>query len=73
MLGTGESGKSTVFKQMRIINSTGYSAGELKQYPAMQNYSFAPGPFEGVRCADPGELLDPEKGLPPPKKELAIT
>ena len=32
LLGAGESGKSTVFKQMRIINSTGYSEGELKQF-----------------------------------------
>ena len=32
LLGAGESGKSTVFKQMRIINASGYSPGELKQF-----------------------------------------
>ena len=32
LLGAGESGKSTVFKQIRIINSSGYSEGELKQF-----------------------------------------
>ena len=32
LLGAGESGKSTVFKQMRIINASGYSEGELKQF-----------------------------------------
>ena len=32
LLGAGESGKSTVFKQMRIINAAGYSSGELRQF-----------------------------------------
>ena len=32
LLGAGESGKSTVFKQMRIINASGYSSGELRQF-----------------------------------------
>ena len=32
LLGAGESGKSTVFKQIRIINSAGYSESELKQF-----------------------------------------
>ena len=32
LLGAGESGKSTIFKQMRIINASGYSEGELRQF-----------------------------------------
>ena len=32
ILGAGESGKSTVFKQMRIINAAGYSSAELRQF-----------------------------------------
>ena len=32
LLGAGESGKSTIFKQMRIINATGYSEAELAQF-----------------------------------------
>jgi len=32
LLGAGESGKSTIFKQLRIINSTGYSPNELDQF-----------------------------------------
>ena len=32
LLGAGESGKSTIFKQMRIINSAGYSTSELSQF-----------------------------------------
>ena len=33
VLGTGESGKSTVFKQMsRCVGSTGYTESELKQF-----------------------------------------
>ena len=32
LLGAGESGKSTLFKQMRIIHDGGYSPDECKQY-----------------------------------------
>ena len=32
LLGAGESGKSTLFKQMRIIHDSGYSLYECKQY-----------------------------------------
>lgn len=32
LLGAGESGKSTIFKQMKIINAEGYSAEERKSY-----------------------------------------
>ena len=32
LLGAGESGKSTVFKQMRLVHSTGYSESELRQF-----------------------------------------
>lgn len=32
LLGAGESGKSTIFKQMRIINSSGYTSAELRQF-----------------------------------------
>ena len=31
LLGTGESGKSTLFKQMRVLYGTGYSEEERKQ------------------------------------------
>lgn len=32
MLGTGESGKSTIVKQMRIIHHNGYTRDELLRY-----------------------------------------
>ena len=32
LLGAGESGKSTIFKQMRIIHERGYSAEELRDF-----------------------------------------
>lgn len=32
MLGAGESGKSTVLKQMRLIHAKGFSAAERKQW-----------------------------------------
>ena len=32
LLGAGESGKSTIFKQMKVINKDGYSPKELKEY-----------------------------------------
>ncbi|KAK0541721.1 Guanine nucleotide-binding protein alpha-2 subunit, partial [Tilletia horrida] len=32
LLGSGESGKSTIVKQMKIIHQNGYSAEELMQY-----------------------------------------
>ena len=32
LLGAGESGKSTIVKQMKIIHEKGYSMDELKQY-----------------------------------------
>lgn len=32
LLGAGESGKSTIFKQMRIIHERGYSADELRDF-----------------------------------------
>ena len=35
LLGAGESGKSTIVKQMRIIHDDGYSPGERKKYRAV--------------------------------------
>ena len=32
LLGAGESGKSTIFKQMKIINKDGYSEAERKSF-----------------------------------------
>ena len=32
LLGAGESGKSTIFKQMKIINKDGYSEKERKEF-----------------------------------------
>jgi len=32
LLGAGESGKSTIFKQMKVINKEGYTNAELKDY-----------------------------------------
>ena len=32
LLGAGESGKSTIVKQMRVIHDDGYTPGERKQY-----------------------------------------
>lgn len=32
LLGAGESGKSTIVKQMKIIHETGYSKEECEQY-----------------------------------------
>ena len=35
LLGAGESGKSTIVKQMRVIHGYGYTPGERKQYRAV--------------------------------------
>uniref|UniRef100_A0A9J7YGB5 Adenylate cyclase-inhibiting G alpha protein n=2 Tax=Cyprinus carpio TaxID=7962 RepID=A0A9J7YGB5_CYPCA len=35
LLGAGESGKSTIVKQMKIIHEAGYSEEECKQYKAV--------------------------------------
>ena len=32
LLGAGESGKSTIFKQMKVINKDGYSEKEKKEF-----------------------------------------
>ncbi len=32
LLGAGESGKSTIFKQLKIIHQNGYSLAELRRY-----------------------------------------
>lgn len=45
LLGAGESGKSTVFKQMRIIHSNGYSQSELQQFRAIIHRNV----LEGIR------------------------
>jgi len=45
LLGAGESGKSTIFKQARIIHSSGYSDGELAQFRSIIHRNV----LEGIR------------------------
>ena len=45
LLGAGESGKSTIFKQARIIHASGYSEGELAQFRSIIHRNV----LEGIR------------------------
>jgi len=62
LLGAGESGKSTIFKQMKVINKNGYSEKELKEFVSIvhmnvcQSMNSMLGGFDKCEIAKPAEL-----------------
>lgn len=62
LLGAGESGKSTIFKQMKVINKNGYSPAELKEFVQVvhmnvcQSMNSMVGAYEKLGITVPAEL-----------------
>jgi len=62
LLGAGESGKSTIFKQMKIINKDGYSNKEKQEFigivhsNTIQSMTALMDGFEKVGHSMPGDL-----------------
>ena len=77
-LGAGESGKSTIFKQMKIINKDGYSKKEKMEFVSIiysntvQSMNVLMEAFAKVGMDMPGDLaalksqFDEKKGVWPP-------
>ena len=62
LLGAGESGKSTIFKQMKVINKNGYTKAELKEFVGVvhmnvvQSMNLMIGAFDKLGIDVPGDL-----------------
>jgi len=62
LLGAGESGKSTIFKQMKVINKDGYTKAELKEFVSIVHSNVVVsmkamiGSYEKLGVDIPGDL-----------------
>jgi len=74
LLGAGESGKSTIFKQMKVINKSGYSEQELKEFlpvvhgNVVQSLNAMIGAFDKLGETKPADI---EAAIETFKKETA--
>ena len=61
LLGEGESGKSTIAKQMRILHSTGYSQHDLQNFKALVHVNTIEGLASIIRAMETLEIDFDEK------------
>ena len=71
LLGAGESGKSTLVKQMRVIHGTGYSPGESKCFTSFIHSNTLQGMFSILQAMTNLNILFAEKSSVNDAKELS--
>ena len=75
LLGAGESGKSTIVKQMKIIHETGYSQEECLQYQPVVYSNTIQSLMAIIRAM--GQLRidfsDPARAVSDPSRQLLLT